>query len=382
MWLPPAQQAKLLEIEQKNRLARALVKGVQVPQGQMVGGRYVSPGIGGALVPLIQAIAGDRQETAATEAKSKFLSDLGNIGSLGDPKDLAKTGKWDLGNYPQTGKPEDATLRPQFDPRGGVAWSEDMIQGPEGVVLQRGTLRDGTTTYRPANNRGTTINMGGEKAFDTAMAGQVAKGLEEGADTARKSQKAFTTINNARDVLNRTEGVVTGPLADQIMWAKGLLGTMFGMDTTDVANSQELFSTLVRNLDGLAKEIGGAQISDQDRKTAMAAGGADLGLQVQAIQRILNKLEADSANNIRNYQARQEQARKAPMSQNGPQWIDAFSVPGLQIPEGLPQDAGGTYLPRPGVTPDKLKIPAPPIGGAGPVDLNSRFDALYKKKGQ
>lgn len=348
IWLPAKQQSQLSQLQQKQALSKALLGTIQAPQAQMVGGRYIAPGIAGGLLPLVQAIVGSKMGQRQAAEEGELLAGFGNTGALGNPKDLAKSGKYDpqsLAQYGTTGNPEDAKLkRPdiakkytgntRMNPTGGETQVE--VEYPDGSI--------GWETQR----KGMQINnnLGGKSKFDERVATHLADQLQEGFTTASKAKRAFNVIENSRNIIDQADAIIVGPLAKQEQWLRGVASRFLGTDASSVASTQELFSNLVKNLDGLAKEIGGAQISNIDLQTAMQAGGADMGLNIKAIQSILNDIEADAANKVQGYQQLVQQAKGAPMSEFGPGWIDSYTVPDLRIPEGIPQDELGTYRPR------------------------------------
>jgi hypothetical protein len=73
--LPPDLQASRGSVDRQSMLAKALLQQAMTPQqGQMVSGHYVSPGIAGAIAPLVQAFMSKQAQTSADQGSAEIAN--------------------------------------------------------------------------------------------------------------------------------------------------------------------------------------------------------------------------------------------------------------------------------------------------------------------
>lgn len=348
-WLPAKQQTELDKLRAKQKIAKSLLEGVQAPQAQMVGGRYISPGLGGAFMPLLKAMVGGNMGSKQAEELGALQESFGSAGALGSPQALMKNRNVEVTDpkkYAETGDPNLVKQRPQFDPRSGMVGTEEFRELRDGTKVQKWVARDGTESWKPVS-KGTTINMpGAEKTFQSALGKDQAELLKTGYDSANKAMNVINGVQSAREIIKQTGGdLVTGAFAKPEMTLRSVASKFFGIgDAMEVANTQELYAQMLENVPAIIKEVGGTQLSDADREAAEKLVGADPSLQLEAIINIMNRLEADALNSIDKYQS-----EFGKVSQSYPEVpeIDVYNLPPFEYDRsGMGKDIFGRMTPK------------------------------------
>ena len=384
-WMPVDLQAKQAEMARKQKLAEAMLGAVQAPQAQMVGGQYIAPGILGQALPLIKAMMGNKLENDASEQSTKFLlENRDRLGAAGNPKDLYKSGKYDLpsiAQYEQSGRSTDLKTKPtEYDPRSGVVWSPETVTTPDGKELQRGTTRDGTETYRPVAG-GTTINMPQpENAWAKEGPKFLLKQLAAERPNAEKATSLLDTYRVAKSRID--DGVITGTFANQETFLRGMFDKITGQDNAKVSNTQELMAIMGKVVrDNIAAFGSGTALSDADRQYTAMMSGADMTVKLRALKNIIAIGEAEAANKIRSYQSMVDQVRNSSGADQS--MIDAMEF-GTQLPPDLSAKPGpdGRYIPSLDVLPtavDEKKDSGAPIPPPVVNDLKARLNKLKEQ---
>lgn len=362
-WLPSKYQSQVDELKARQKLAQSMLGSIQAPQAQMVGGRYVSPGILGNIMPLIQAMVGSKLSEKQTKEMSDLTSQFGNAGVLGSPAALMKNRNVEVTDpmkYAETGDPALVKQRPQFDPRSGLQGTDEIYE-QDGVSYQVMVDRSGNRSIRPVRG-GTTINMPGtEKAFEAKLGGGQADLIKEGYEKANTAKTVLNGVQNARNIIEQSgKDLVTGAWSNPEMLIRGVASKYFGIgDADEVANTQELVAQMVKQVPGLVKELGGTQISNTDLETALRTAGADPNLQLEVVVNILNRMEAESLNAIDKYQGEFER-----LSAGYPdtQQLEVYRIPKFEYDEtGMGRDMLGQRTPRRYKAGKPPQAPPPPV---------------------
>lgn len=343
--LPPNLMAQQSGIDRKRAIAQALMQSGMTPQqGQMVGGHYVGPGLGGALAQLAQTFGGmamnnrlDKQQaelgqaynTQLSEGLDKFLRTReGAPGQTMNDQQAADLMQNDVA--PQLAEPVKA------DPRRAVL--EAMTSGlpplqqigqMELQAMLRGNGRDpsmikesggqfydlssgkpvllGGAEYGPTETIGgdlyqrgpggklikldnapkvsTTVNnnptQAGLKKYQEAVGESLAPGGKSRV-SAEQAQEGLTASVEALQAVN--DGARMG-IAQPAMQVVRKLGAELGIANADTAPTDALSAALKQSV---FKDLGGlgAQISDADRKFVTEFSG-DLTTDAGALKRML-----------------------------------------------------------------------------------------------
>lgn len=154
---------------------------------------------------------------------------------------------------------------------------------------QKETTTGKWTPY--STGSGTTINMG-----DRALEQGIAKSLIDSADVAQSAAGAINSIGRAREQFD--QGIISGITAPVELTIRKI-GTAFGFDSKQVANTEAFRSSLGPIVLDVVKGLGaGTSISNADRDYALSFVGGDVKLDNQSIARILDIVERASAEKI------------------------------------------------------------------------------------
>lgn len=382
-WLPSKYQSQVDELKSRQQLAQSMLKSIQAPQAQMVGGRYVSPGILGGMMPLIQAMVGSKLSEKQTKEMGELTSQFGNAGALGSPAALMKNRNVEVTDpmkYAETGDPRLVKQRPQFDPRTGLQGTDEFITLDDGTYVQVMEDRNLNKSYRPVKS-GTTINMPGtEKSFEAKLGGGQADLIKEGYEKANTAKTVLNGVQNARNIIEQSgKDLVTGSFSNPEMLIRGVASKYFGIgDADEVANTQELVAQMVKQVPGLVKELGGTQISNTDLETALRTAGADPNLQLEVVINILNRMEAESLNAIDKYQGEFER-----LSAGYPdtQQLEVYRIPRFEYDEtGMGRDMLGQRTPRRYKAVKPPEAPPPPPVPKDIQEIDAELEKLLNKR--
>ena len=186
--LPPELFAEQQQLNRQQQMAQALMQqGQQMPQGQMVSGRYVAPSFFQNILPLAQMYAGtrmaekgDKQALAlATQLRQRQTDDLAKYQNLLNPVQTELAGPTPTGAPLTTVNVPDrqaanlfaaSSYNPALQALGmkrlteGPKWEKAELPNPDGSV------RKGWVDYNAANPLSTFVEGGTKPAF-TALEG-------------------------------------------------------------------------------------------------------------------------------------------------------------------------------------------------------------------
>lgn len=155
-----------------------------------------------------------------------------------------------------------------------------------------GQVDKSTGKWTPySTGSGVNINMG-----DRALEQGIAKSLIDSADVAQSAASAINSIGRAREQFE--QGIISGITAPVELTIRKI-GTAFGFDNKQVANTEAFRSSLAPIVLDVVKGLGaGTSISNADRDYALSFVGGDVKLDNQSIARILDIVERASAEKI------------------------------------------------------------------------------------
>lgn len=356
-WLPADLQAQQLQQAQKYKLQEALLGSMKAPEAQMVGGRYISPGIVGGMMPLLQALLGQKLESKKLEDQSKFLTDNADrLGAAGDPSKLYLNKNIDattIPEYERTGRASVLQQRPQFKPEAkpvGEPYEDEKFG-----LLQK---YDDGSVKKISQERGAGVTVTNQdKSFITKQLELSAKPLEQYNAQREKTASTLSLVSKMREV--QKDPRYFGPQADIQAKAMGLLQGVFGIDLGD---NKAAYTDYVNRLgkEGLANLIAGASgksTTDQDVKT-MATQFFDSASTPQTMELALQDMKRSAKNTQASLDRTLEHYRReAPNSEYAARMYELMSVPGINA---LPMSVDDKPL-------DKSAIAKPPIPSAGDV---------------
>lgn len=293
-WLPSSIQAQMLEQQKKQAMAQALLGSIPTAQPQMVGGRYISPGIGGAITNVAKALMDGKLQQDQLQSQADILRGMSGKWDMGSPESLIKAGMTpkSVKQYINNGDGTQLQKQPKeagYSDFRYVDGGKTDIDPATGLKRVEVLYADGTRGMKPVPG-GQTFNLG-QDPYLKADAGAQAKQIPEILAAAQTGKKVLNSIQAARPLIDKMN---TGTGADIKTFVQGLGHTLFGMSADEAAYSQEYQARVVDALQGLVKAIGGSQISDTDLKLARGYGGVDITQQAQALKRIMDKIEQDA----------------------------------------------------------------------------------------
>lgn len=293
-WLPSSIQAQMLEQQKKQAMAQALLGSMQIAQPQMVGGRYISPGLGGAITNVAKALMGGKLQQDQLQSQADIMKGMAGKWDMGSPESLIKAGMTpkSVKQYVENGDGTQLQKQPKepgYSDFRYVDGGKTDVDPATGLKRVEVLYADGTRGMKPVPG-GQTFNLG-QDPYLKADAGAQAKAIPELLAAAQTGKKVLNSIQAARPLIDKMN---TGTGADIKTFVQGIGHTLFGMPADEAAYTQEYQARVVDALQGLVKAIGGAQISDTDLKLAQGYGGVDVTQQAQALKRIMDKIEQDA----------------------------------------------------------------------------------------
>lgn len=395
--LPASYQTRLDQIALRKQLAQSLSKqGMQVQQGQMVGGRYIAPGGLGYANQLAQALGGAWLTKNAVQDQGKAQEDYqaGLQGDLKKVRDLQNAG--DLqgaisvasgSEFSPVQKMADALVKQQ-ESRSKIG-ADASAPGAAVKYAQTGNLQDlnpgqnsdvkaalDPTTQKPVGyymedrkgqphfvpQTGTVINMG-PKAGEAILQKQV-EGLQTQLPEMQKTAQSIPKLVDAYQTLTSLP-LNNGLFADE-KTALQKFGALVGIDVPDNAPNTEYYKSQIQPLIGgvLHATTGSQQVSNADAKAANTAL-PNIFQDPRAAQAVLGTLLKGSVRTIEqhNTQVQKTQDNAPQMEGFNPKQLDSYKVdwqaggndPNVQAL--FQQIATGTPF-KPSATPAALAQPA------------------------
>ena len=131
---------------------------------------------------------------------------------------------------------------------------------------------------------GVTQNVNVDTKGSDSFAKELYKGqadiFNKGYDVAKTAGQGLPALLEMKSLLDK--GIISGNFANM----KLQLAKVFSQDKA--ANTEAYISTAGRQVAALVRQIGGAQISDGDRKYAMAVAGGDITLNEESMRKIID----------------------------------------------------------------------------------------------
>lgn len=169
----------------------------------------------------------------------------------------------------------------------------------------------------------TQFNMGGgsdKQVFDV---------MNEGAVSARAAASGLRALKEARAAIQ--QGGIFGAGADMRL-GLAKLGTYFGLDPSQVVNTETFRSAIAPQVAAVMKAtVGSSQISNTDREFAEKAAGGNINLDQNSITRLLDIMERGSNDIISTHQSRLNAVYP-----DQPEYRRERALFGVQMPEFQP----------------------------------------------
>lgn len=428
MQLPGEFQAQQQELQRKKMLADMLMaQGMQQPQGQMVSGHYVSPGILGNLAPLAKAFMGHKMQGKVDQGQQELQQNYQNslakamqeyqAKAQTDPLAAAQgaaTSEYDP--IRQIAKADYERLQKAMAPRtvGGELvqmdpntkqvtslyntnsqWTpiEEVTTDKEGRPL-KGQIdkKSGLVRIAPGQGSGIQINTrdSADVAFDKALGAKQVGIISDSYEKALAAGKSIENLDAAGKMIE--SGIKTGAASDIQMgfarWAETL-----GIQPPDpeVGMTEAYKANMARETMNLIKNLGsGSAISNADLTFAEKASGGDTGITEEGLLGIINLARVGAANVALEHQRIMGTTKDE--TGNIPPRLRIFDVPvpQLEAPEGeqAALEAGAPYYFDPKV--GKYRIAKPKtvkqdsvegiqgIQGVKPIGTNAEGKPQYR----
>ena len=129
-------------------------------------------------------------------------------------------------------------------------------------------------------NQNVNVDTKGSDSFAKELYKGQADIFNKGYDVAKTAGQGLPALLEMKSLLDK--GIISGNFANM----KLQLAKVFSQDKA--ANTEAYISTAGRQVAALVRQIGGAQISDGDRKYAMAVAGGDITLNEESMRKIID----------------------------------------------------------------------------------------------
>jgi hypothetical protein len=169
--LPPELFAQQQQLNRQQQMAQALMQqGQQMPQGQMVSGRYVAPSFFQNILPLAQMYAGtrmaERGDKAALELAKQLRDQQQKMGQ--DYFEAISPTQTELAGPTPTGAPLTTVNQPDFRKAFGIAtdpYAPSWLKSQAAEMLKPQKVAEGEKVIRfnPATGKNEVVAEGGEK---------------------------------------------------------------------------------------------------------------------------------------------------------------------------------------------------------------------------
>jgi hypothetical protein len=341
--IPVDLQPQMQDISQQQKMAQMLMQqAFQQPQGQMISGRYVAPGLLQQLQPLFAAYVGNKGMESAQQKQLELAKAVRELGGQ-EVKDIMQTYKTDPGlaaekainaQTPQ-GKALAAQLSKAAIPEtpADIRKYEYAQQNPAFAQYEMGMKRAGAPSV--------SVTM------DKGLAAQVGPMMKE---SKEKTIGAVKEIDAANQVIGAIDSnkMFTGPLANQRLSAAQIGSTLGvgGKDVTEkINNTRQAIQGLAEiTLQGRQEMRGQGAITESEGKLAERAKSGDISLTPGELKQL-----AGAAKRAGEYTFNQHQTQLQAMSQNPEtkQLIPYYNVgmmPERQVPQAPVQPNANQQL--------------------------------------
>lgn len=341
-------QPELTDIQRKQKLAELLMqRGMQQPQGQMVGGRFVAPSMTERLAGLFNVYSGrnlqetteQRQQALAQQLRQAEMSDIQKFMEAGKPQDVYSAGeqgpvketKVDLGKQlaialgsqsptvralgtemlkqsmtpTKLGEGESLVTRDIFGTGGytPIATGGEKLptEYKEYLKAQQGGFPGSFFEYQRA------LKQAGAQPINVSMgkdfAGQVGEIVRESAGMARAAQQ---TVQSADKIINAADKAITGKGAEVRLTATQLADTLGvgGKDKEKLEKTRELVQETAKLAISAANNKGQGAVSDYERSLYNRAAGGDINLTPTELKLIANRAKEGASYAIQSHQAK------------------------------------------------------------------------------
>ena len=327
-------QPELTDIQRKQKLAELLMqRGMQQPQGQMIGGRFVAPSMTERLASLFNIYSGrnlqetteQRQQALAQQLRQAEMTDIGKFIEAGRPQDVYSAGeegpvkktKTDyakqlaiaLGSQSPTvralgtemlkqsmtpqkiGEGESLIIRDLFGTGGYTSIAQGAEKNPtefkEYQKAVQGGFKGSFFDYQQALKRAGAPSVSVNTAKDiSAQVGDIAKESRVQATGAVQTADAANRIIQAVDSKN----LISGPGANVRLQAAQIADAIGagGNTTADkIANSRQAVQGLAQlTLQGRKQMRGEGAITESEGKLAERAMSGDLNFTAAEIRQL------------------------------------------------------------------------------------------------
>lgn len=351
-------QPELTDIQRKQKLAELLLqRGMQQPQGQMVGGRFVAPSITQNLANLFSVYSGrNLQET--TEARQQALAQKLREAEIGDIQKFMEAGTSKPAETIYGAGEEGPTMAvsPEVKPdyrkqlaialasqsptvralgaemlkqsmtptklgEGETLYTRDLLGGSGGFAPVPGAVGNVKQTaeqkdYAAAVAGGfkgsffdyqRALKQAGAQPINVSMgkdfAGQVGDIVRESAGMARAAQQ---TVQSADKIINAADKAITGKGAEVRLTATQLADTLGvgGKDKEKLEKTRELVQETAKLAITAANNKGQGAVSDYERSLYNRAAGGDINLTPTELKLIANRAKEGASYTIQSHQAK------------------------------------------------------------------------------
>jgi hypothetical protein len=225
-----------------------------------------------------------------------------------------------------------------------------LVEGaPEPVDYNKAILPDGTVNetfikaqerIRAAGRPSTTVNVGADKSFSTALGGEAANILGSTSAAARGGAATLGTVNQIKQAL-ATNKVTAGPGATAIQFFNQLAGG----DPERLAATRDTMQGLAKlTLDSRGALKGQGTITDREQALLERAVSGDIdNLSIPEIRTVINTAERAARASIKTNRENVNRARQVPGSGSV---VDFFDVPDPPAPAAAPAGNDGWGTPR------------------------------------
>lgn len=349
----------------RNPVAGVLSQGGSVAPGAagpgILNGGAVAPGGSGFLLDPASVLARAQAYSAVPGLKDQALQMLKLY------EQMISTGKGATASgaiAPFTGAPESAFTMAHADELGKTLAgnNKDQIVGPSAAYIPgprtmgeyQTSLQPGQPVQpayvNPMSPQNITLNTG--KTLAEVAVDQAGKNLGASQTTAQAAADLLPTLQRGQQLIPQ---VISGPGAD----LKTTLTRLFNPSDPRLAATAEYLRTVGSQVGNLARQVGGTQISDADRRTAEKLAGGDLSVTPAELQSVLSAAERAANTTIQTHNARAAKyTNAAPAEVQG--ILRATTT--VDAPPGYA--AGGSAAPAGGGQTGPAAAAQPPMQGA------------------